>query len=279
MTDKQVWLITGAARGLGLHLAKAALAAGHEVVATGRDPQKITSAIGAHDSLQAITLDVTNPADADAAVAATVESFGRVDVLVNNAGNFFAGYFEELTDEQVRQQIETLLFGPMNVARAVLPVMRQKQAGLLITVSSTAGVTGGQFCSAYAAAKFGVEGWMESLALEIAPFGVQTMLVEPGFFRTELLTKDSTTFAEPRLDDYAKATRDTIATWNSMNGKQSGDPAKLAAAIVQLAGHETPPARFAGGADAVQVFEAKAQTLLDQANAYRELSCSLAHED
>lgn len=279
MTDKQVWLITGASRGLGVHLAKAALAAGHAVVATGRDPQKIVAAVGVNDDLFAIKLDVTRPEDAVTAVEAAISQFGRLDVLVNNAGNFYAGFFEELSPEQVRQQIETLLFGPMNVTRAVLPVMRKQRSGLLITVSSTAGITGGLFCSAYAAAKFGVEGWMESLTPEIAPFGVQTMLVEPGFFRTELLTTDSTTFAEPALNDYAERTRETVTAWSGMNGKQGGDPAKLAAAIVQLAGTETPPTRFAGGADAVQTFEAKAKALLDQADAHRALSCSLAHDE
>src|SRR4051794_16741782 len=184
----KVWFITGAGRGLGLDIAKAALAAGHAVVATGRDPAKTTAAIGVHDKLLGLKLDVTRPEDAQAAVAAAVEKFGRIDVLVNNAGNFYAGFFEELSPDQIRQQIETLLFGPMNVVRAALPAMRKQRSGLLLTISSTAGIAGGMFCSAYAAAKFGVEGWMESLAPEVAPFGIRTMLVEPGFFRTELCT-------------------------------------------------------------------------------------------
>src|SRR4051794_16004213 len=195
MATKQVWLVTGAARGLGVEIVKAALSAGHSVVATGRDPEKVTAAVGSHENLLAVRLDVTSPADAKAAVDAAIARFGRVDVLVNNAGNFFAGFFEELTPDQVRSQFETLLFGPMNVARAVLPVMRQQRSGLLVTISSTAGITGGMFCSAYAAAKFGIEGWMESLAPEVAPFGIRTMLVEPGFFRTDLLTPGSTTYA------------------------------------------------------------------------------------
>jgi len=143
-------------------------------------------------------------------------------------------------------------------------------------VSSTAGLAGGLFLSAYAAAKFGVEGWMESLAPEIAPYGIRTMLVEPGFFRTELLSAESTTFAEPQIADYAARTRETVAAWSSMDGKQGGDPVKLAAAIVQLAGLQEPPTRFAAGADAVQTFEAKAQALLAQADAHRALSSSLA---
>jgi NAD(P)-dependent dehydrogenase (short-subunit alcohol dehydrogenase family) len=279
MTDKKVWLITGASRGLGLDIAKAALAAGHAVIATGREPVKITAAIGHHNDLLAIKLDVTCLEDAHAAVAAGVAKFGRIDVLVNNAGNFYAGFFEELSPEQVRNQIETLLFGPMNASRAVLPAMRKQRAGLILTISSTAGIAGLLFCSAYAAAKFGVEGWMESLAPEIAPFGIRTMLVEPGFFRTELLSKNSTTYAKPAIDDYAKQTREIVAAWSGMDGKQGGDPAKLADALVHLAGLKEPPSRFAAGADAVQTFETKANALLTQANAYRELSSSLAHRD
>jgi len=279
MADRKVWLITGAGRGLGIDIAKAALAAGHAVVATGRDPAKVEAAVGSHANLLSARLDVTRPEDAGAAIAAAVEKFGRLDVLVNNAGNFHAGFFEELSMEQVRDQIETLLIGPMNVARAALPVMRKQRSGLLLTISSTAGIAGGAFCSAYAAAKFGVEGWIESLVPELAAFGIRSMLVEPGFFRTDLLTPESTTYAPLSIDDYADRTRETVAAWNGMNGKQGGDPAKLAEALVQLAGLEEPPARFAAGADAVQTFEAKAGVLLAAADAYRALSSSLGLDD
>ncbi len=278
MTMKQVWLITGAGRGMGVDIAKAALAAGHDVVATGRDPKKVTAAIGNHDNLLAVRLDVTLPDEAQTAIETAVRKFGHIDVLVNNAGNFYAGFFEELSPEEVRNQIETLLFGPMNVTRAVLPVMRKQRSGLLLTLSSTAGITGQMFCTAYAAAKFGIEGWIESLTPEIAPFGIRSMLVEPGFFRTELLSTQSTTYAKPSIDDYAERTRQTVTAWSGMNGKQGGDPAKLANAIVRLAGLKEPPARFAAGADAVQTFEAKAHALLAQANAYRDLSSSLTHD-
>src|SRR6476619_6083686 len=149
MTDKKIWLITGAGRGLGVHIAKAALAAGHAVVATGRSAKKVIAAVGSHDDLLAVKLDITRNEDAQAAVDAAVARFGRIDVLVNNAGNFYAGFFEELSPEQVRSQIETLLFGPMNVTRAVLPVMRKQRSGLLVTISSTAGIAGQMFCTAY----------------------------------------------------------------------------------------------------------------------------------
>jgi NAD(P)-dependent dehydrogenase (short-subunit alcohol dehydrogenase family) len=249
------------------------------VVATGRDPEKVAAAVGDHDDLLTARLDVTDSAEPRAAVEAALRKFGAIDVLVNNAGNFHAGFFEELTPEQVRNQLETLLFGPMNVARAVLPTMRRQRSGLILTISSTAGINGAIFCTAYAAAKFGIEGWMESLTPEIAPFGIRTMLVEPGFFRTDLLTPDSTTYAKSSIDEYAERTRETVAAWKGMNGKQSGDPAKLARALVQLAGLDEPPARFAAGADAVQAFEVKASALLAQAHAHRALSSSLAHDD
>jgi len=278
MTNKKVWLITGAGRGMGVDIAKAALAAGHAVVATGRDPQRVGAAIGPHDELLAVTLNVTEPADAEAAVQAAVERFGRIDVLINNAGNFNAGFFEEISPQDFRAQIETTLFGPVNVTRAVLPAMRVQRSGLVVTISSTAGIVGQDFCTAYAASKFGVEGWMESLTSEVAPFGIRTMLVEPGFFRTELLTPESTKYAAPSIEDYAERTAQTVAGWKSMNGLQGGDPAKLAAALVQLAGQDEPPSRFAAGADAIATLEHKAQTLLAQVDAYRELSSSLGHD-
>ena len=186
---------------MGVDIAKAALAAGHAVVATGRDATKVAAAVGEQGDLLAFKLDVT------------------------------------------------------------------------------AGITGQTFCTAYAAAKFGIEGWMESLTPEISPFGIRTMLVEPGFFRTDLLTRDSTTYAEPAIDDYAERTKETVAAWKSMDGKQGGDPAKLARALVELAGLEIPPARFAAGVDAIQTFEVKAKDLLAQADAHRALSSSLSHDD
>ena len=185
-----------------------------------------------------------------------------------------------MTPEAFRSQIETTFFGPVNVTRAALPQMRAQRSGLVMTISSTAGIaSAGDFLTAYAASKFGVEGFMEGLASEVAPFGIRTMLVEPGFFRTELLTPQSTQYAEPSIEDYADRTRQTVEAWKGMDGKQGGDPAKLAAALVQLAALEEPPARFAAGADAVELFETKAQTLLAQANAHRELSSSLGHDD
>jgi NAD(P)-dependent dehydrogenase (short-subunit alcohol dehydrogenase family) len=272
-------LITGAGRGMGVDIAEAALADGHSVVATGRNTEAVHEALGEADNLLVVELDITSLASAEAAVLAALERFGRVDVLVNNAGNFYAGFFEELTPEQIERQLTTNLIGPMNVTRAVLPVMRRQRAGTVISISSTAGIAGQEFCSAYAASKFGVEGWMESLRFEVEPFGIHTTIVEPGFFRTELLTADSTTYAELSIDDYAERTAQTRPAWESMSGKQTNDPAKLAKALLTIVDQEQPPLRWVAGTDAVELAEEKAKELLAQVDAYRELSSSLAVEE
>jgi NAD(P)-dependent dehydrogenase (short-subunit alcohol dehydrogenase family) len=264
---------------MGVDIVKAALAAGHAVVATGRNIDAVASAIGTANDLLVVKLDVTNPDDAKAAVAAALKHFGRIDVLVNNAGNFYAGFFEEISPEDFRAQVETNFFGTVNVTRAMLPVLRAQRRGLIVTVSSTGGIVGQAFVSAYSAAKFAIEGWMESLAPEIAPFGIRTMLVEPGFFRTELLTDASTKWPEASIADYAATTRETVAAWKSMNGLQGGDPAKLAKALVQLAGEAEPPQRWPAGADAVESLAKKANELLAQAFAHQALSSSLAYDD
>ena len=276
MSGKKVWLITGAGRGLGVDIAKAALAAGNAVVATGRNTDAVSKAVGQAENLLVVKLDITSPADAEAAVKAAVDRFGRIDVLVNNASNFYGGYFEELTPEQIERQLATGLLGPMNVTRSVLPVMRKQRSGHIISVSSAAGLAGFEFNSAYAAAKFGLEGWMESLQPEVAPFGISTTIVNPGFFRTDLLTQESTTYATPSIQDYADRHAERVQWYKAMNGQQAGDPAKLAQAIVMIAGQQPPPRRFIAGADAIAAAEQKVQDLLEQINAYRDLSTSLA---
>jgi NAD(P)-dependent dehydrogenase (short-subunit alcohol dehydrogenase family) len=279
MADKKVWLITGAGRGMGLDITKAVLAAGHSVVATGRNKEKVAQAIGEADNLLVVTLDITKPAEAAAAVNAAIDRFGRLNVLVNNAANFYAGFFEELTQQEIEQQVSTSLFGPMNVTRAVLPVLRKQQAGLIITISSTAGLVGFEFGTAYAASKFGLEGWMQSLQAEVAPFGIDTLVVNPGFFRTELLTEESTNFANNPIADYDERRAAQEQFWKGSNGLQPGDPAKLAQALLTVASEAKPPRRFLAGADAVGTADHVASELQQQANAYRELSSSLAHDE
>lgn len=272
--------VTGAGRGLGADIARRALSSGHQVVATGRRPERLVEALGGEQvNLLVAALDITDLDNAEAAARQAIDRFGRIDVLINNASNFYAGYFEEISPAQMRQQIETNLFGPMNVTRVVLPFMRSQRSGHIITISSLAGVVGQEFCVAYAAAKFGVEGWIESLRFDLAPFDINTTIIEPGFFRTELLVDASTTWAELSIDDYAERTAATKAAWQAINGHQAGDPAKLAAAVITIAEQEDPPARFVAGADAIPAVEAKANELLEQAHASKELGTNLAIND
>jgi NAD(P)-dependent dehydrogenase (short-subunit alcohol dehydrogenase family) len=252
----------------GVDIAKAALAAGYRVVATGRDTDKVAEALGESANLLIGKLDITKPADAESAVKAAVDKFGRIDVLVNNAANFYAGFFEELTS----------LIGPMNVTRAVLPVMRKQRSGLIITISSTAGLIGFEFGTAFVASKFGIEGWMQSLQAEIEQFGIDTIIVNPGFFRTEFLTEESTNFAERTIEDYNESGMKQMEFWKGYNGQQSGDPAKLAQALITISSKEKPPRRFIAGADAVGTAEKVAATLQQQTDAYRELSSSLTYD-
>jgi NAD(P)-dependent dehydrogenase (short-subunit alcohol dehydrogenase family) len=278
MATKKVWLVTGAGRGMGLYIAKAALAAGHNVVATGRNTKKVSKAIGESANLLVVKLDVTNAADAESAAKAVIERLGRIDVLVNNAASFYAGYFEELTPKQMELQLATSLIGPMNVTRAFLPVMRKQRSGKIISISSSAGLTGFEYCTAYSASKFGLEGWMEALQAEVEPFGIHTMIVNPGFFRTSLLTEESTNYAKTTIEDYKERNAQQHEFWRAQNGKQTGDPAKLAQALLKLAGHNELPRRFIAGADAVGTAEQKIALLQKQIDANRELSTTLAYE-
>ncbi|HEY3408619.1 MAG TPA: SDR family oxidoreductase [Propionicimonas sp.] len=276
MSEGLVWIITGAGRGMGVDIARAALDAGYRVVATARDGAKAAAAVGDHENLFTVDLDITDPASVAHAVEAAVERFGRIDVLVNNAGTFQAGSFEEVSPEQFRAQMETNFFGPLNLTRAVLPIMRRQRSGHVITITSTAGVVSNSpFGTAYAASKFALEGWMEGLREELKPFGITATAVEPGFFRTELLVEGASTFwPELVIDDYAD-TAETIEMWKSMNGKQAGDPAKLAASLIKVVELDEAPARWVAGADAVEAITQKGHTLIDQAGALLELSTGL----
>jgi NAD(P)-dependent dehydrogenase (short-subunit alcohol dehydrogenase family) len=273
--DKRVWFITGAGRGMGTCFAKAALAAGHSVVATGRRADAVSDAVGSSGDLLAVKLDVTDVDDAAAAVDAATERFGRIDVLVNNAGSSFKGYFEEMSPNQVDQQLATNLLGPMNVTRAVLPVMRKQRSGHLIAISSGAGLLGFEYSSVYAASKFGVEGWMGALEQEVAPFGIRTTIVNPGFFRTGLASPESLVWPAVSVADYAERSAAQREWWQAQDGHQLGDPDKLAHALVAIAAEEPPPRRFIAGADVIALVERKIAELQEQIASHRELSTSL----
>lgn len=275
VNSKKVWFITGAGRGMGLDITRAVLAAGDHVVATGRNTEKLTNVLGVAENLLVVKLDVTSATDAEAAVQSTLDRFGRIDILVNNAANFKAGFFEELTQDEIMQQLQTTLIGPMIVTRAVLPVMRRQRAGHIISISSTAGLTSFEFCSAYSASKFGLEGWMQALHVEVAPFGINTTIVNPGFFRTELLTEESTDYANHPIADYTERREQQMQFWKGANGQQSGDPAKLAKALLTIVGEKQPPQRFIAGGDAIGLAEQVIEKLQRETNAYRDLSGSM----
>ncbi len=279
MTDQRVWMITGAARGMGAAFTRAALDAGHAVVATGRRPDEIMAAIGESDHLLAVRLDVVSVDESAAAVAAAVERFGRIDVLINNAGASFKGYFEEMSPQQVEQQLATNLLGPMNVTRAVLPVMRRQRSGHVISISSGAGLMAFEYSSVYAASKFGLEGWMGALAQEVEPFGIHTTIVNPGFFRTGLASPESLIWPEVTIDDYAERSAVQQTWWQAQDGRQSGDPDKLARAILAIAGEQPPPRRFIAGADVIALAERKIDELRLQIDEHRSLSTALDVDD
>ncbi|WP_169090436.1 SDR family NAD(P)-dependent oxidoreductase [Paenibacillus sp. PL91] len=279
MDTKKVWFITGAGRGMGKIIAKAALNAGHKVVATGRNIDVVAKAIGESENVLIVQLDVTRPAEAQSAVNAAIDRFGIIDVLVNNAAQFFGGFFEELTPDLIEEQLQVALIGPMNVTREVLPVMRKQRSGHIISISSGAGISGFEFNSAYCASKFALEGWMESLSPEVAPFGIHTTIINPGFFRTEFLTEATSTYAKHSLDDYKDRRDNYMSFFNAQNGKQSGDPIKLAKALLIIASEAKPPQRFIAGSDAIGIAEQKIVELQAQINAYRDLSSAMAYED
>jgi NAD(P)-dependent dehydrogenase (short-subunit alcohol dehydrogenase family) len=275
----KIWLITGASRGLGAEIAKAALEAGECVVATSRSAESINRALGTHERLLPFTLDVREPKDANRAVEAALKRFGRIDVLVNNAGYGLVGALEECSTEENLAQYQTNVFGLLEVTKAILPAMRAQRGGHIINISSVGGFRSDAGVSAYCATKFAVEGLSEGLAKEVGPLGIHVTIVEPGYFRTELLAADAYKIAAKEIEDYAATSGAVRKAIPTMHGKQPGDPRKLALALVRLAGESNPPLRFLAGADAVQMLEQKIEASKSELEEWRELSCSLAFED
>lgn len=260
----KVWLVTGASRGLGLEIARAALEAGETVVATARSPEAMQKALGGHDRLHALALDITDAETARSVAAETVNRFGAIDVLVNNAGYAELGFFETFSDAAVRLQFEVNLFGTMNVARAVAPHMRKRRSGLIVTISSVSGLVSNAGGSVYSASKFAVEGWMEGFAQELVPFGVRSLVVEPGMLRTDFMDAKSANFGSIDIPDYAEAIAQYRAFIDGANGNQPGNPKLLAAQIVALAAQDEVPSRFVFGEDARQWAVAKVNMLRQQ---------------
>jgi len=271
----KIWFVTGAARGIGAATVKAALAAGDSVVATGRDAEKVARAFDAGpDRMLPVELDVTKRSQADVAVAVAVKTFGRIDVLVNNAGYGQLGMFEENSREAIERQFAVNVFGLFDVTRAVLPVMRHRRGGRIFNITSIGGIRGSEGGSLYCATKFAVEGFSEGLAQEVAPFGIKVTLIEPGFFRTDFLDPSSVGYGATVVDDYAERSAELRAFYEDRSHNQAGDPAKLAALLVNLAAHDTPPMRFPAGSDAVEVSAQRIETLKAELDAWRELAAT-----
>jgi NAD(P)-dependent dehydrogenase (short-subunit alcohol dehydrogenase family) len=270
---QRTWFVTGASRGFGTEIAKAALRAGDRVVAAARKHASVVEALGPDDDqLLSVSLDVTDTAQVNAAVAAALSRFGSIDVLVNNAGYGHLGFFEETTSADAQAQFATNLWGVFSVTRAALPSMRAARKGRIFNISSVAGIRGAEFGSLYSASKFALEGFSESLSNELAPFGLFVTIVEPGPFRTDFLTPESLRFAEHPIPDYDDRRTRVRSSFEQRNGQQPGDPAKLAAAILRLSGEAKPPLRFIAGSFAVEQADAKLAAMRAEFDRWRQLS-------
>jgi len=270
------WFITGASRGLGLEMARAALAQGDRVVATGRDSKKIASALEGfnEDHFLSLELDVTDADSIFAAVNEAIQHFGRIDVLVNNAGYGLLGAFEELSETAIERQFATNVFGVFAVTRGVLPIMRAQHSGHIINISSVAGIEGYDGSSIYCATKFAMSGWSESLSYELDRFGIKVTCVYPGRFRTDFLDRSSVAHADSPIQDYAEIRTARTQALDEANHTQAGNPAAFGQAIVELANLDNPPKWFGAGSDAVQIMFKKAESLQSNTEQWRKLSVS-----
>ncbi|MYM23285.1 SDR family NAD(P)-dependent oxidoreductase [Duganella sp. FT135W] len=275
----KVWFITGASRGFGVLTAQKALERGDFVVATARDPQTVIAALGEHPNLLALRLDVKLEAQAITAAQQAVARFGRIDVLVNNAGYGLLGAVEEANAEEVRALYETNVFGLLNVSRAVLPVMRKQGSGHVMNISSVGGYSSYAGWGVYGSTKFAVEGLSEAMTMELEPLGIKVTVVEPGFFRTDFLDATSLVSTRERIESYAAtvgAMRDFAA---GANHAQPGDPLKLAGALLQLADSDTPPTRLQLGSDTVARVRAKNQHVEKEMAEWLDVALSTDHDD
>lgn len=270
----RVWFITGASRGFGARITAQALAQGDAVVATARDSSTVTKQFGENESLLAVKLDVTNEAQAHEAARAAVKKFGRIDVLVNNAGFGLLGAVEEASDAEVQRVFGTNVFGLLNVTRAVLPHMRRQRSGHVINISSVGGYAGYPGWGVYGATKFAVEGLSEAMTAELAPLGIHVTVVEPGFFRTDFLDDQSLSRTRQEIPDYIDTVGKTRNVAADVNHAQRGDPSKLAAAFMKLVDAKTPPTRLPLGSDTVERIEAKNAHVEKELAAWRSVSIS-----
>jgi NAD(P)-dependent dehydrogenase (short-subunit alcohol dehydrogenase family) len=275
----KTWFVTGAARGFGFEIANAALAAGDNVVATARKLGDVEEAYSdAGDRVLAQQLDVTASDAPQRVVAAAVERFGRIDVLVNNAGYGQLGIFEESSEGDVERQFETNVFGLMRVTRAVLPVMRRQRSGHIINFSSIGGLAAYDLCTLYGGSKFAVEGFSINLARDVEPFGINVTAVEPGFFRTDFLDPSSAHFSGNKIADYEAARTKAETEYQQANHQQPGDPAKLGPAIVELTNAKAPPLRLLLGSDALATAREELAARSVEIDTWASLSASTDHD-
>ncbi|MDF2693974.1 MAG: putative Dehydrogenase [Labilithrix sp.] len=271
---KRVWFITGASRGFGAEIAKAALAAGDAVVATARDPKHVTERLGSPAALYPVALDVTDEGSVSRAVEAAIARFGRIDVLVNNAGYGIIGAIEETPGDEVRRIYETNVFGLLTVTRAVLPQLRKQRSGHILNFSSVGGYQSGTGFGIYCSTKFAVEGISEALHAELAPLGIAVTVIEPGYFRTEFLEKGSVVETKATIADYADTSGKVRSFAKTVSLQQPGDPVRLAHAVVELASAKAPPLRLPLGSDTVATIEAKHAFVTKELAAWRAVATS-----
>jgi NAD(P)-dependent dehydrogenase (short-subunit alcohol dehydrogenase family) len=267
----RVWLITGVSRGLGHALAQVALAAGDRVIGTTRSgdfPE------GLSGDLHVLPFEASDPAAAERLAADAFAKHGRIDVLVNNAGFGQLGFFETLTPEQIEVQYRTNVFGLYNVTRAVLPHMRAQRAGHILNISSIGGVVGFGGAAAYTSSKFAIEGFSEDIAIDLKPFGIHVIIVEPGFFRTDFLENSSVRYGEIAVDDYSEANAKQRETYGALSRKQLGDPKRLGQALLRIVAEDEPPLRFAAGSDAVKMTRDVLEKRLAELDRWQDLSKS-----
>ena len=278
--SQEIWFVTGANKGLGAAIAKEALDSGHCVVAAARRPEEAWSALGDSPNLLVVKLDITNDEEVHAAVNEALDRFGRIDVLVNNAGYGLLGYFEECSEKLIRQQMETNVFGTMKLTRAVLPTMRRQRRGLLVTVSSTAGIKAVEGDSVYCASKFALEGWMEGMSIDLKAFGIRCLIIEPGPFRTDFFKeKVAFAFSDMPMEDYRPYREAPHTYFVSFDQKQTGDPARLAKALMKVAHADNAPLRLLCSRFALDAVDAYLKNRYAEFDAWRELSASTDFDD
>jgi NAD(P)-dependent dehydrogenase (short-subunit alcohol dehydrogenase family) len=279
MKTQKVWFITGASRGFGLEIASAALRAGDRVVATVRtQPAQLATTLHNHADLYVVQMDVTQEDQVQEAVKQGIDRFGRIDVLVNNAGFGMVTAIEEATDAEVRKQYDTNVFGLLNVTRAVLPYLREQKSGRIINISSLFGYDAIPGWGLYGSTKFAVEGLSKGLAVELAPLGIHVTTVAPGLFSTDFLSAESYVAAKTIIDDYQATVGPMRSGASALHGHQPGDPKKFAAVIIQLANTERPPLHLPVGKDTVAMYRNNAASMAQEIEAWLPVATSTDHD-